>query len=399
MLERVMIIAGESSGELYGSLLACSLKSLHPNIKIVGVGGSKMQAAGVELISYISGAFGITEALQAYRQLRNTFNKVITTLRTFKPQILILIDYPDFNIRLAKKAKKENIKILYYVSPQIWAWRQSRIKTLRKLVDKMAVILPFEEEIYLKDGVPCEFVGHPALDEIKKTIKALGYSDTDIDSLQLKNRVRSEVSIEASKTVICLMPGSRHHEIRNLLPIMEDVISELNNMNDNFTFIIPVAPNLDKNLLNLFDSVKKRYPDKCILSNDPIKSLIASDIAVIASGTATLQSALLGVPMVVIYKLSPLSYFLGRLLIRIKHFSLVNILLVKSTSESPHYRIKELLQEEVNKENITKEIIRISEDDSYRDNLKSLLLKIRMLFINKTPSQRVAELVEELYKG
>jgi len=398
MLERVMIISGESSGELYGSLLAYSLKSLHPNIRIVGVGGFRMQSAGVELISGISGAFGLTEAFQAYKKVRDTFNKVKNALVSFKPQILILIDYPDFNIRLAKKAKKLNIKILYYVSPQIWAWRSSRIKTIGRLVDKMAVILPFEEAIYKEAGIPCEFVGHPAVDEIKRLIEESGYSLDDIGSENLKKKVRLELAISDSKTIIALMPGSRPHEIKNLLPVMSDIISELSK-NNHYNFIIPVAPNLDAKHLVLFDSLKKRFPDCCIISRDAIKSLITSDMAVIASGTATFQAALLGVPMVVIYKLSPLSYFLGRLLVNIEHFSLVNILLDKSINELPIMRIKELLQNEVNKDNIIAEILKISEDDKHREMIQSVLFKIRELFINKNASIRVSELIEDLYKS
>ncbi len=393
-----MIISGESSGELYGSLLAYSLKSLHPNIRIVGVGGFRMQSAGVELISGISGAFGLTEAFQAYKKVRDTFNKVKNALVSFKPQILILIDYPDFNIRLAKKAKKLNIKILYYVSPQIWAWRSSRIKTIGRLVDKMAVILPFEEAIYKEAGIPCEFVGHPAVDEIKRLIEESGYSLDDIGSENLKKKVRLELAISDSKTIIALMPGSRPHEIKNLLPVMSDIISELSK-NNHYNFIIPVAPNLDAKHLVLFDSLKKRFPDCCIISRDAIKSLITSDMAVIASGTATFQAALLGVPMVVIYKLSPLSYFLGRLLVNIEHFSLVNILLDKSINELPIMRIKELLQNEVNKDNIIAEILKISEDDKHREMIQSVLFKIRELFINKNASIRVSELIEDLYKS
>lgn len=398
MLERVMIISGESSGELYGAFLARTLRLLYPNIRIAGVGGSKMESAGVELLSTISGAFGFSEAFKAYKTVKETFDKVIISLTSFNPQVLILIDYPDFNIRVAKKAKELNIRILYYVSPQIWAWRGSRIKTIGRLVDKMAVILPFEEAIYNKAGIPCEFVGHPALDEIREVVTESGYTLEDIGSAGLKQKMRLELGIESRKTLIALMPGSRPHEITNLLPIMADVIADLSKNKSGYKFIIPIAPNIDSKHLILFDSLKERFPDCHIISGESIKSLLASDMAVIASGTATFQAALLGVPMVAIYKLSQVSYFLGRLLVNIEHFSLVNILLDKSIRESPPLRIKELLQSEVNKDNIIEEILRISGDDEYRESIQMLLIKIRELFINKHASMMVAELTANLHR-
>ncbi|MCX8029972.1 MAG: lipid-A-disaccharide synthase [Thermodesulfovibrionales bacterium] len=397
MLEKVMIISGESSGELYGALLASHLKELNPNIKIVGVGGAKMQASSVELISPISSAFGLTELLSAYRQIRITFKKVVHCLEVFQPDILILIDYPDFNLKVAKKAKKLNIKVLYYVSPQIWAWRPSRIKTIKRLVDKMVVVLPFEEELYRKAQIPCEFVGHPVLDEIELKYKKLGFTQQDISSGRLKQNLRLNYQKDPSKIMVTLMPGSREHELRNLLPIFEEVIFELSKT-DNYFFIIPIAPNLSQKQVLLFDRIKRRFSDQCIFTDDSLESLMASDVAIIASGTATLQAALLGVPMVVIYKLSPLSYFLARLLVKIKHFSLVNVLLDYSIKDSKDIRVKELLQNEVNKNEIIKEILAIIENSEYRNSILNSLFKIKSLFINKNASRRVSEIAQQLCK-
>lgn len=394
MLERVMIISGESSGELYGALLARSLRSLNPQVEIKGVGGARMGESGIELIETISGAFGITEAFFAYKGILKTFNKVVMTLRDFKPQVLILIDYPDFNIKVAIRAKELKIKILYYVSPQIWAWRGSRIKLLSKLVDKMAVVLPFEEDIYRRAGIPCEFVGHPAMDEIREIIQGLEEGLSDIGTSKLREKARSKLSIDTTRPLIALLPGSRRHEIKSLIPILKKVVEELSVGRD-YQFIIPIAPNLRDRELQMFDSFKEVEADYYLLRGQSIMSLIASDIAVIASGTATLQSALLGVPFLTIYKLSPLSYFIGRLLIRLKHFSLVNILLDKSIDSHEPLRIKELLQREVNKDNIVEEIFRLH-DEEYKGRIESILFKIRELFINKNASLRVAKLTEEL---
>ncbi len=399
MLERVMIISGESSGELYGAFLARTLKLRNPYIRIMGVGGEKMQSEGVELIAGISGAFGLSEAVRAYKEIKQTFNKVISTLFSFSPQVLILIDYPDFNFRVAKKAKGMNIKILYYVSPQIWAWRSSRINIIKKLVDKIAVILPFEEHIYNKAGVPNEFVGHPVLDEIRDVVAESGYKIEDIGCRGLKEKIRKTLGINDNEILITMMPGSRDHELSRLLPVIEAVIDEFSRNKTGYQFVIPVAPNIDKRHLILFNSLCERFSTCNIISSQAVNALLASDMAVIASGTSTLQAAILGVPMVVIYKLSPLSYLLGRLLIKLEHISLVNILLDKSPNERMYFRIRELLQGDANKNNIIEEIYRITEDKEYRDEMQMMLEKISYPFINKRASLRVAELVENLCRG
>jgi len=173
-MNTVMIVTGESSGELYGSLLAKALKSKWPDLHIIGVGGERMIEAGVELISRTSDAFGLVEAVSAYRRVKATFDKTVNIMKKVMPDVLVLIDYPDFNLKVAKVAKLLGIKILYYVSPQVWAWRKGRIKKIVSLVDRMAVILPFEEEIYKSAGVPCEFVGHPILEEIESVLQSSG---------------------------------------------------------------------------------------------------------------------------------------------------------------------------------------------------------------------------------
>lgn len=399
MLERVMIISGESSGELYGSLLARFLRLRNPNIKIIGVGGSRMQSEGIELISAISGAFGLTEAFRAYKDLKQTFNKVVASLSNFKPQVLILIDFPDFNFRVAEKARGLNIKILYYVSPQIWAWRSSRVKNIKRLVDKMALILPFEEDIYRKTDIPHEFVGHPALDEIAAIVNEAGYSIKEVGSSGLKDKTRKSLGINPEGRLIALLPGSRRHEITKLLPVMIDVVSALSQGNTDYRYIIPIAPNLEKGLLTLFNSLKDRFKNCHILTGESIRALLASDIAVIASGTATLQAALLGVPMTVVYKLSPLSYTIGKQIVKVKHISLVNLLADKSIDDSSHFRVREMLQKDVCKDNIVNEINRLIYDKDYISEMMSMFDKIRGLFIHKCASLRVAELVENLHES
>lgn len=397
MLKRVMIISGESSGELYGSLLAKILKERNPSIEISGVGGEKMKSAGVKLISEISSAFGITEALRTYSEIKKTFKKVVFELKSFNPQVIVLIDYPDFNMRVAREAKELGIKVLYYVSPQVWAWRKRRVKTLGKLVDKMAVILPFEEEIYKNANIPCEFVGHPILDEIKKELQTIGYRLQDTGSPGLKVAVRKELGLIADRPVMTLMPGSRSHEIEKLLPVMLDVIAEMHMLYPDYQFIIPVAPNLSSDTLSAMSNKFEENTNYTLLiTNNSNKALMAADLAVIASGTSTLQAALLGIPMVVIYKLSPLTYFLGKLIVKIKYIALVNIILDNSLRDDIGLRVKELLQKDVNKENLLKEINRLINDREYRNSMLLQFQRVSNFFIDKNASLRTAEMIEEM---
>ncbi|MEW6738521.1 MAG: lipid-A-disaccharide synthase [Nitrospirota bacterium] len=411
MLERLMIVSGESSGELYGALLAKTLKDRNPDITIIGVGGDRMQTAGVNLISRISSSFGITEAIKTYSEIKRTFKKVVSALKSFNPQVIVLIDYPDFNMKVAREAKKLGIKVLYYVSPQVWAWRKGRVNTLGKLVDKMAVILPFEEEIYRNADIPCEFVGHPVLDEIREVINGSGFRIQDIETEELKAAVRKELGLIPDRPVMTLMPGSRAHEIKKLLPVMSDVIREMKERYPDYQFVMPIAPNLSHDALSGMNELEKNTHHALRFTHHAIKTLIASDLAVIASGTSALQAALVGVSTVVVYKLSPLTYFIGRLIVKVKHISLVNILLdyiegqgsnrrpmgVKGQGEFFHgLRIKELLQKEAHKENIIMELDKIMYDADYRNEMASQMKRVRKLFLDREASSRAAGIVEEL---
>ncbi len=395
MLKRVMIIAGESSGELYGSLLAKTLIKQNHLIEIRGVGGQKMESAGVKLISTISSAFGLTEALRSIGEIKKTFDIVLSEIRAFNPQVIVLIDYPDFNMRVAKEAKRLGVKVLYYVSPQVWAWRKRRVNKIGKLINKIAVILPFEEEIYKNANIPCEFVGHPILDEIREYIMSIGYNLNDIGNPDLKANVRKELGLTPDMPVIALMPGSRSHEIEKLMPVMSDVIRHVKEGYPDYQFVMPIAPNLNIKTLKLLNSEIGRHPELKV-TNFAIKALLASDLAVIASGTSTLQSALLDVPMVVVYKLSPITFFIGKLLLNIQHISLVNVILDNSFVNETGVRVREFLQREANAKNITDEIRRLSSNNEYRNNILSQFQKIKGLFMNKSASLRVAEIINEM---
>lgn len=393
----VMIIAGESSGELYGSLLAKELIKKSDNIQLTGIGGERMKETGVELISSISDAFGLTEALKSFKKLKRAYNNSLSTIKTRKPDVLVLIDYPDFNLKLAKEAKKLGIKILYYVSPQVWAWRRGRVRKIAEIVDMIAVILPFEEKIYKDAGVRCEFVGHPVMEEIEE-VSNLYFEKNQSLSFSIdagfRNFFKTSIGARTDSQLIALLPGSRPHELEKLLPLMIDIVKKFKSdtnifSKSKFQFCMPLAPNVDENRYSiLLDELKNE--GVLISKGNSVKVLASSDIAVVASGTATLQTALLEVPMIVVYKLSPLTFFLGKKIIRVSHISLVNIL---SGNKDV---VKELLQDNANPAEVLKELKRIIFDTTYKNEMLNNLRKIKSLFAGKKPSERVADIVLEL---
>jgi lipid-A-disaccharide synthase len=384
MLERVMIIAGESSGELYGALLAKALRSRNPGLRISGVGGERMESAGVELISVIASSFGLVEAIRTFGKIKKTFKKIVAALTSFDPQVVVLIDYPDFNIPVARQAKKRGLKVLYYVSPQVWAWRIKRIATIGKLVDAMAVILPFEADLYRSAGIPCEFVGHPVMDEIAGVTGNSG-------------SIKAELGLHPDRPVMVLMPGSRPHEVQKLLPLMAEAAAAMKERFPGYQFVMPLAPNLSSGVLSVMSNELKGFDlHSLVITDHAVKALLSADLAIIASGTATLQAALLGVPMVVLYKLSPFTYFVGKLVVKVNHVSLVNILLDKSVRDDSGFRIRELLQGAANKKNIVEELARLSDSQGYKNAMLSQMEKVRAFFLNRNASLRVAEMVEQL---
>ncbi len=396
-MAHIMIVAGESSGELYGSLLAKALKSKWPDVHIMGVGGERMSEAGVELISSISDAFGLTEAISAFGKIKTAFNKTVEALKQCRPAVLVLIDYPDFNLKVAKLARSLGIKILYYVSPQVWAWRKGRVKKIAGLVDRMAVILPFEEEIYRNAGIPCEFIGHPVLEEIESVLgssKSIGVQGSAF-SEERRSLCKAAIGLEPDRPLLSLLPGSRPSELKRHLPLIIEVIRRFKREPEisgkGYQLCMPLTLNTDETRYHSYLETL-RQEGVNIKKGESVKVLAASDLAVVASGTATLQTAFLEVPMVVVYKLAPLSYYLGKRIIKVKHISLANIL-------SGREVVCELIQDRANPDEIINELKKIITDTKYRENMLHYYRKIKEPFSGKKPSERAAEIVIEMAGG
>jgi lipid-A-disaccharide synthase len=365
--KKVMISAGEASGELYGALLGRAIWKIWPDTEIIGIGGDRMRSEGIHLIASIAGSLGLTETLVHWRKIIGTYQKAREALLKQRPDVLVLIDYPDFNIALARKAKSVRIPVLYYVSPQVWAWRSGRVKKIASLVNRMAVLFPFEVDIYRNTGLDCEFVGHP----IAETI----------DTSRSKEEIKKVLGLDPFKQVVTLLPGSRSSEINRHEHIILTTAEKIHQEYPEMQIVIPLVAGTH---------LKKSPPGYVkIITGRTTEAVACSEAAAVASGTATLETALLGIPMVVFYRLSPLSIFLGRLLIKVKFISLVNLL-------SGRQVVMELIQKSATAENIFSEIKKILGTPEYRENMITYLHNIREVMGGKKTSELVASMVGDL---
>jgi len=362
---RFYIIAGEASGDLHGSNLLAALNELHPTIDARCWGGDLMKKEGATIVKHISelAFMGFVEVLFNLRTILKNIAFCKKDILAFQPDVLVLIDYPGFNLRIAEWAKQNNICVHYYISPQVWAWKQSRVKIIKRCVDKMYTILPFENVFYKQFDYSTEYVGHPLLDEIKKRDQ----KSINREEFRAKNNL-SELPI------IALLPGSRKQEIHVKLPIMLRAVKDF----DSFQVIIAGAPNQSKDMYRDFESL-----GVTILFAQTYDLLRFSDLAVVTSGTATLETALFSVPQVVCYKGSFISYIIARNLIKIKYISLVNLIMDKLV-------VKELIQQDCTSDNIRKELRLLIENQEYRHQMVTDYGEMRLLLGQGGASQKVA---------
>ncbi len=327
-----------------------------------------MENAGVSLIAPISHVVGIIEAVKHLLEIKTIFKKASTALLKKKPDILVLIDYPDFNIALAKKAKSAGIPMLYYVSPQVWAWRKGRVKKIASLVNKIAVLFPFEVDYYKKAGLPCEFVGHPIAETI--TIH-----QTE------KEELKNILGLAPNRDVISLLPGSRPNEIMRHQGIIKEVAKKIHKEFPEMQIAVPLVSGT-----HLSDDLPEYMK---VIYDRTTEAIACSEAAAVASGTAVLQTSLLGIPMVVFYKVSPLTFHLVKLVAKVKFISLVNLLSGKEV-------VLELLQKDANPDRIFLELKKILHDVPYRNAMILNLKKIKDIMAEKKPSTRVAHMVGEI---
>jgi lipid-A-disaccharide synthase len=375
-MKHIMISAGEASGDMHAANIIKELRAGNKDIEIHGMGSQQMRDAGARLLVDCTdiAVMGIIEVLFKYGLIKKALNILRESLRNNPPDLLVLVDYQAFNFKLAQTAKELNIKVLFYISPKIWAWRPGRVHKIKKIIDMMAVILPFEEKIYRDANVPVRFVGNPLVDKAK--------------AVKSKASCLNDYGLMNDKTIIGLFPGSRQSEIKRILPILLAAARLLIKDKPDLQFILPIASTLKE---EHFTSSLNQYADLNIklVKDLPYNVMQCCDVIMAASGTATLEIALMGIPSCIAYKVSTISYFILKPLVKVKHIGLVNIVAEKEI-------VKEFLQFDAKPEAIAKEVNLILDNENYRLNMITELKNVQKKLGKTGGIENMAELIEKM---
>ena len=371
----VMFLAGEASGDAHAAEVVTQLKLELPDIRISGMGGQQMKNAGVDVFfdSSIIAVVGLIEVLRHWGDIKQAMKIVKRQLDETRPDLLVLVDYPEFNLKMARYARGLGIKLLFYISPQVWAWRPKRIHKIGRLIDHMAVIFKFEQPYYESAGIPVSFVGHPLVDKVK----------TDIDA----PAIRAEMGFPAAAKVVGLFPGSRHNEITRLLPLMFASARRMQARDPTLKFLLPVASP------SHFDDISRQCENSGIditVSQGGIYEVISCcDVIATCSGTVTLEIALLNIPMCILYKVSWFSYLIMSRLITIPNIGLANIVADKAV-------VREFLQHDANPDTVSREMFELLENQEYREQVKTGLKRVRENLGAGNGAHNMAQLVLSL---
>ncbi len=377
--QHILIVAGEASGDIHGAKLVKAIREINPDITFSGMGGQDMAAAGVEILFEASkiAVVGAIEVLSHLKDIWRARQTLVQHMQEKKPDLVILIDFPDFNMLLAAKAKKIKLPVFYYISPQVWAWRKKRVKKITNLADRVATILPFESDFYAQHGYAVDFVGHPLLDTVKPSCP--------------KKVFLKKYNLPEYNQFIAIIPGSRSKEISFLLPTFLEAAKIFNrSTNTPCTFLLPLASTVSKDLLNENGLLAaKEEIDIRVIPSDRYDLMASCDAAIAASGTVTLELGILETPVIVAYRLSPLTYKLGKLLIRgVKYFCLINLVSKKQV-------VPELLQDEASPIRIVSELKKILEKDNH-EKIVSELQTLKKLLGGTGASTKAATIALEI---
>ncbi|MCS6925375.1 MAG: lipid-A-disaccharide synthase [Candidatus Binatia bacterium] len=369
---RILLVAGEASGDTHAADVVQALRSKAPQIQVCGVGGPALRRAGMEVLvdtAAIAG-MGLFEARDKIWALVRAYRRLVTLLRTTPPDLLLLVDFPEFNLRLAKVAKRAGVPVFYYISPQVWAWRKRRVYTIARWVDRMAVVFPFEPDFYAAYGYHVEFVGHPLVDRVLP-------SRSRTDTLQL-------YGLTPERKTIVLLPGSRVQEVRYHL---DPLLKAATILGDRYQFVVAAAPTLTlADLQRHVQTTRTR-----VVQGDTYNLLHAADLALVASGTATLETALLERPMVIVYRLSPLTYTLARLVVRVPFIGMPNLL-------AGYRLVPELIQREVTPERIAAEARQLLDDPQRYRFVQAGLGEVRRRLGAGGAAERTANLIIKMLR-
>jgi lipid-A-disaccharide synthase len=379
MEKKILIVAGEASGDLHGANLVSALKKIDPQMRFFGLGGKHMREAGVEIAYDLTSlaVVGFFEIFKNYGHFKKIFDTIVQKIKEAKPEAAILIDYPGFNLRLTSELKKMGIKVIYFISPQVWAWGKKRIIFIRKNIDLMLVLFKFEEILYRDGAFNVKFIGHPLLDIVKPVMERSQL----FESIGFKNEPRT----------IVLLPGSREREIINHLPVMLEAAQKIYSTDKNTQFLICRAQTIQRQLMkDIIDKRKVDFPYK-VLDDRTYDGVNASDLALVASGTATLETAILNKPMIIIYKVSFLTWILAKLFIKIPYIGLVNVVAGQKI-------VPELTQFDATPQKISKLALELLNDTKSRGKICAELYALKNTLGIPGASQRAAQEIVNFLK-
>ena len=370
----ILIVAGESSGDKHGARLVREFRAKHPGVSFFGIGGPRLAEEGVEVLFPMEelAVMGLVEVVSRLGRIRRIFHRLRREAAKRKPRAAVLIDSPDFNLRLAKRLKRLGIPVLYYISPTVWAWRRGRLKTIKKTVAEMLLIFPFEQEIYRQAGIPAVFVGHPLVETVASRLTRADFF--------------KKYGLDPNKKLITLLPGSREGEMRRHLPVLDRTVPLLREA-FGARFVLVLAESLDEGLIERL--MPASIGDLLVLSRDGYEAMAASDLVLSACGTANLETALLGAPFLAFYRLSPLTYYAGKRFVKISQYSIVNILAGRPI-------VTELIQRRFTPQNLFRESKRLLDSEEDRSRLKEEFRKLHGLLGEEKASANAARELEKL---
>lgn len=371
---RVMLSCGEASGDLYAGALVEALRARDPRLDVFGLGGDRFKNAGARLIGdfHTLSVTGLVEALRVLPDSYSMYRRLVDAARRERPDVLVLIDYPDFNFRLMAAVRRLGVPIVYYVSPQLWAWRSGRMQTMKALVDRVLPIFPFEESLYRDEGMDVRFVGHPLIDLIQPR--------------ESRETLIHRLDLDPARPIVALLPGSRQNELQRLVPVLAAAVPRIASSVVGTQFVVARAPRLPDSFFAPFQGVGALVR---VVEGQTDDVLAASDVVVTASGTATVQAALHGKPMVVVYRLSPMTYKLGKPLVRVPMYSMVNLVAGERI-------VKELIQESCTPEAVSREAVDLLTNTERVALMKDQLAIVRDRLGGAGASGRAADAVLEI---